>query len=655
MKKTTIVFLILFGFLAPAFTQVPKGNYFGESWDVVIRTHWNYEVASHQRLDEPECPALNPVTLNSSMKVVLARDFVDYKLIKAVVPGQSPIYEFQIGRPDFLDVQQWDYSEILESPFFRCQCRPKKWEETTPVLFLPPILPLNPKGDFAGINPGIEIFTSCRCHYKAKKIPYCDPDAITRQEVPVKPYDLDGKLNYLFEQEPFNKLFFITPKDLETLIKEGYWKKTFTEVRPMWDIPSSLEGTEGLPTDILIDPSTHPWDPPLAYQVELVVEILAEPRIHGPHYLAQPFYTIQPTTNDITLQVDPIPGWQVSKIKPIGGWEKAREFVHKADEEGPPKPSLTLEPASPGKVSFEIDWVSPKGKKGKSPPFEVTVVLLEFKRVERCEGYDDTLNFSPRVHAASLCEQKTKRIEIEITPAGTAVTTELRPQNQSAFGASPPIFSNFPQEIVLNGYVPRETSLAAFIEVEEGKWQKAAELLVDVLTLTPLKVLPVTVYTPLNIAPMDVGGLFRVALDDMTQACKKIEQMATEHIDPTTVPGYTDGDVVDADSGNWRALVAYANQHFAQGREVTAFFVPDIQSAAQPNMVGFYNKETRSMFVEAYSGLPHLLAHEIGHHVFGKIYPESERRAHTKDSQQLMYQATSNNCEIRLDEWRLRD
>lgn len=659
-----IVFLILFGFSTPAFTQVPKENYFGDGWDVLIRTHWNYEVVSHQKLDEPDCPPLNPVTLYSQVRVVLERDFVDYKLVKAVVPGQSPIYTWQMGKPDFLDLQQWDYSEILNSPFFRCDCRPKRWEERAPGLFLPTLLYLNPKGDFVSINPGVDILTSCRCYYKAKKIPYCDPDDTTRQEVSVKPYDFDGKLNYLFDQEPFTKLFFITPKDLETLIKEGYWKKTFTEVQPIGNVPSSLAGTEGLPTDILIDPSIQPWEPPKGYRVELVVEIFAEPRIVGPHYLANPNpkQIIEPVNNHITLRVDPIPGWQVGEIRPVDDpqWTRTGQYVKKLDQAPPPMPTLTLGPVKPGKVAFEIEWTSPKGKKGKSPPFEVTVVQLEFKKTQRCKGFDDGPERTT-APAVSLCTGVQKDIiEVTIEPRGTSVSTKLESKDPGSFSVSPQTFANFPQKIILNGIHKKRSLMSASIKADEDKFQKSAQMFVDVLDPSPLKVLPIVLATRTPITP-HVDLMFNNAKEDLTQTCVELKRMPDHFLTHTQVPNYQDGPRLLYGGAGEEELKNFARQRLMKGQDLTAFFIPDIATEVvtphgtvyEPNPHGYQTEVF--IFAKTTSEYPHMFAHEIGHFLLKERYlagSMDESLFHTQDPLMLMHYYLGDGCEIRQEEWR---
>lgn len=625
-----------------------------EEREVAIRTDWDFGAAFHKGpYTSKDCPTWSPFQYQAKLSFSAQVDFVG--TIKRVFPEgekRPGLYWFEETEMDYLEINGFTYQAHLENKYDVTDCGAKRAENGEPILSLPDILVTEPEAKgmgHMGLNIGAK--TKCKGRFKTAKIPSCtDPDDL--QEVTKKTVSLDdlGMLAGLPFLHP-EFLFLMTGKDFEQLFKEGFWEERYPAgFRSEMAFPPEEVAQFPVATMIVAHPFSE-WD----YRGEVKVEIDLEPRIRGPHYLAMPFYTIERQTTDITLQVDPPRGWQVSQIKPIGGWEKAREFVHKTHEEGPPRPSVTLEPASPGKVSFEIDWTSPKGEKGKSPPFEVTVVLLEFKRVERCDGYDDTLNFSTRVHAVSLCEQKTKRIEIEITPSGTSVITELRPQNKSAFGAMPPIFSSFPQEIVLSGSLAKETTLAAFIEVEEGKWQKAAELSVDVLEPKTLKVLPVIVKTPLHIAPMDIDNLFGVAKRDMTQTCVEIEKMPVERLDATQIPGYTEGDVLDYEGAGWQALARHGKRHLSKGQEVTAFFLPEIRTNGDHTPAGFYNKATRSLFVDAHFGLPHVLSHEIGHHVFGHIYPESEKRAHTKDAEQLMYYVTSNNCEIRIDEWRLRD
>lgn len=464
--------------------------------------------------------------------------------------------------------------------------------------------------------------------------------------------------------------------DVETLYQEGYLSKAISSRHPVDFLsPGNLDPNRWLamPKEHLIVQDIRKGN---KYgRSEARVEFFLEPRIEGPHFIALPTHTVDPEENAATLRADDIPNWQVSKIRPREGWEKALQIVVRKNETGSPSPSLQLGAKKPGSVEFVVDWVNAKGKKGESRPHRVTVVKLNFQKLAGCIGFDNSLNtVNPVVPAMSACVKgDPKDTMIDIQPKGTSIRTRLKKKGGSYFDvlggldvASPesadskgePEFETFPQYLLVRGKKKGEGLLSAFVEVDKDQWQHAADLMVDVLNPWNVDILPVVLLKPPPVVLPSVDTLFDGAQKTMDQACVKVKKwLPTEEVDYTQIPDYTEGDeLVYGGAGTGHIEFELRKKFGGWEQDVTAVWVPDIvtiQSGGQKkkgNPLGFLQGDF--IFLRYFNNYPHVFAHEIGHYLFGEIYSSLEGMYHTEDPAMLMYHHAASNCEIRQIEWR---
>lgn len=454
-------------------------------------------------------------------------------------------------------------------------------------------------------------------------------------------------------------------EDIDTLYKKGRLQKVFHQtqgtdfesekIRPEW--------WAQIPPDTLLF-----WDPMNGNKygnVEVTLEMMLGPAIEGPHYIALPKQTIDLIENEITLEVKPVPGWKIGPIKPVEGWKGNVDVVK---EKRRTSSSLTLAPLNPGRKLFEVEWTNPKGKTGKSEPFEVTVVLLEFEKEKKCNGFDDVEAIP--APAVSLCQGKEKWIRLKSQPAIVDVETELLAQDAKGFHVSPDKFSGFSgdsKRVALLGKTPKSYSiLTARIKIDdEDHYQTAAQIYVDSMKDRLIKMLPIFLDSdPEALAPPDVTGMFSQAKKDLEQTCVTLDLLPMETIQLADVPAFTGGDTVRYDLENSDPLVDYSRKpSHHRGQELTAFVVPFIAQAIkddrgnpteelEANPLGFQYSDVVFISQASFSQYPHVMGHEIGHYIFKDMYVSLEGVAHTPYNDMLMYHTSTEDCEIRQEEWR---
>lgn len=456
-----------------------------------------------------------------------------------------------------------------------------------------------------------------------------------------------------------NPLFWavMTKKDFETLVRDGYWTKTYPGVEK---IHAPAPAPDKLPTDVLISYSPAPE---LAYAGHLRIEIFLEPRIEGPHYAAVPLYTRPPQPdNAVTLKVREYPGWKVKKIRPVG---KVDKVVAVGLATPPPMPTLSLHPKAPGTAQFEIEWTGPRGNTGKSKPFDLTVVQLEFKEAKPCTGFDDRRETTdPMVPALSVCLEKedARKTNLDILPAGTQIKSRLKVDMAGAFTPSPENdITEYPKTITIKGNKKAMATMTAEVEIDKGVWQKAADLFVDVLPVRELKIQPV-LYNYFDFEPPELP-LLNVE-SDLHQACVKPIWLPLKRLSPAELqdqlklPDDTGINPVMCGERTESAFGQYATETSTpEDWELTAFFVPSILSTTpQPggkpplSVGGFqWNKYFISIVPDA---TKHIASHEVGHYLFGEIYSSMEGAYHTSYPEMLMYHVTATQCDIYQNEWR---
>lgn len=611
---------------AQATTPLP-GNLPGvEDYDVVVRVSWNY---SREYLREGPNEKVE-----EKFEFMAKKDYVG--LLRRSLNKQAPNYWFDWTRPEPLDVQTVAFESLDDNPEARTQCNQAQWKDVEDLGLTgqggeveKPLLVL--------LRPTVDLTCRCLTQYKDEKEGIWDTERSTGE---------CGRSDDMG--------LVLTPNDLDQLLKEHYWSKTY---RGFFKVDQALAEA---------DPKTLPEDKVIVtqdeegtfYRGEIKLEIFLEPQITGPHYLAHlnPKQTAPGGKNEITLRVSEIPNWHVEPILPVKGWGFAQQFVKKEGETGAPAPTLTLAPVQPGKVLFEAKWTSPKGKKGKTKSFEVTVVELTFKKPTPCIGFDDTLDH-PQVPAVSVCQVGEKQLQIDIKPAGTSAPAKLE-ANTGGLTVTPNTFNQFPQPITLRGVHKTKTKLAAAIEVEPGKTQRSAELFVDVLEPLTLKIQPVVFETPLALTP-DVDLMFNNSSKYLDQACVKIERLPVWKLTRTMVPDYQEGSTLLYNGTGQDVLKRYANERLNHGQDITAFFVPNIVTRevdASGNVSYIQNPHgfqiDKFVFAKTTSEFPNMLAHEIGHYLWKDMYASFESAVHTQDYEMLMHMYIGPGCEIRQREWR---
>lgn len=452
--------------------------------------------------------------------------------------------------------------------------------------------------------------------------------------------------------------------DLDTLFKEGRLQKVFRQIHPI-DFESGMiheKWWAQVPSDTLLF-----FDPRSGNKyrnVEVTLEMMLGPAIEGPHYLALPKQTIDLIENEISLEVKPIPGWKIGPIKPVGGWKGGSDVVKEMRKTAT---SLTLAPLNPGRRQFEVEWTNPKGKAGKSEPFEVTVVLLEFDKEKKCDGFDDVEAIP--APAVSMCQGREKWIRLKSQPAIIDVETELLAGDVKGFHVSPDKFSGFsgdPKRIALLGKSQKSYSmLTARIKIDEDHYQTAAQIYADSMEDRTIKILPIFLDSdPQALSPPDIAGMFNQAKHDLQQTCVTLDVLPMETIKPKDVPAFTGGDTVRYDLQNGDPLVDYSRKpsHY-RGQELTVFVVPFIAQAIQDekgspteeldaNPLGFQYADVVFISQASFSQYPHVMGHEIGHYIFKDMYVSLEGAAHTPYNDMLMYHTSTEDCEIRQEEWR---
>lgn len=452
--------------------------------------------------------------------------------------------------------------------------------------------------------------------------------------------------------------------DMDTLFKEGRLQRVFRQIHPV-DFEAEMMRPEWwaqVPSDTLL--FYDPRNGNKYKDVEVTLEMMLGPAIEGPHYLALPQQTIDLIENEITLKVQPIPGWKIGPIQPVGGWKGDSDLVKKIRETSN---SLTLAPLNPGQRLFEVEWTNPKGKMGKSEPFEVTVVLLEFEKEKKCDGFDNVEAIP--APAVSMCQGKEKSIRLKSQPAIIDVETGLLPADTKGFQVSPdkfPGFSGEPKKIFLLGKSPKSYSLlTARIKIDEDRYQTAAQIYADSMKNRAIQILPIFLDSdPQALAQPDVEGMFKQAKKDLQQTCVTLDVLSMETIQSSDVPAFTGGDTVRYDLQNWNPLVDYSRKpSHHRGQELTVFIVPFIAQAVkdetgspteelETNPLGFQDNDTLFISQASFPQHLHVLGHEIGHYLFKDMYVSLEGSAHTIYSDMLMYDIITEDCEIRQEEWR---
>lgn len=596
-----------------------------EDYDVMIHVSWNYSREYlYQTPDE---------RVEEKFEFMAKKDYVG--LLRRSLKEISPNYWFDWTKPEPLLAQTIAYQSFSHSSeaTTRCNLIQRKDKEDLGLTGQGGEL----KNTLLAILDGAAVELTCHCISQHKTDEGIETE---RETVECSSSEEMGLV--------------ITPNDLDQLLKEQYWSKTYSG---FFEIDQMLTEADPkkLPQDkiIIIKPEEG-----TTYRGEVKIEISLGPPITGPHYLAYRKQNTGQTQNEITLRAEPLPEWQITSPIEI---KKGREFVEIVRQTSPPSPILTVKGKKPGKVELGMRWVSPKGKRGTSPPFELTVVQLEFKKTERCKGFDDGPERRESAPAVSVCTNAQKDIiEVTIEPKGVSIPTTLEPKDAASFSASPSSFSNFPRRVILTGILKKRSLLTAKVKIDETQTQTAAEMFVDVLDPSPLKVLPVVLTSREFITP-HIDLMFNGAKEDLYQACVELKRMPNHFLAPAQVPRYQDGERLLYDGAGEEVLKNFARRKLMKGQDLTAFFVPDIATEVltpqgpiyDPNPQGYQTEVF--VFVKTTSDYPHLFAHEMGHFLFRDRYLSGsmdETNFHTQDSLMLMHYYTGDGCEIRQEEWR---
>ncbi|MDO8528044.1 MAG: hypothetical protein Q7T03_10220 [Deltaproteobacteria bacterium] len=607
-----------------------------DEWDVVVRMNLRYYLERHDSVQSDG----KTTRTDSHVLLEAQRDF-NGKLIKAYTLNKKhpEKYEYEINglTSEKADVKKVAYDLAMRtSPNGgQSHCHGEAWSQDPGSISAKPLATTESadKRYHIHLDAGITM-ESQDCF--AYPVPYFKADLLLSKD------------------------------DLDALIKKGYWEKTFDQ-KYLADVNAVIGGAgwPGAPlySLVLLDPqkSGNYRD------TQVHIEILLSPRIKGPHFAAFPKQTLHLLDNYVTLKAESVPGWQVSDIKPKEGWAVASKYVRKVPGASSSGSTLQLAPLAPGKIHFEVDWTSPTGKKGKSDPFEFTVVQLEFKKEGNCNGFDDVE--SDPVPTASICVGKDKNVLLEALPRGVQVETRLEAADRNAFQITPqtvPGFSAEPQKITLQGISPKQDStLTAKIKIgdDDEEYQVAAQIITDTLKMRDIKVLPFFLDSdPLSLVPPRINDMFNQAKTDLKQACVTLDVLPTETLKPKEVPSYLGGASIRYDLENWKPLVDYSRKlanH--KDQELTVFIVPLIVTQkvdAKGNMtqdinpLGFQNADYVFVSEASFPQHIHVLGHEIGHYIFKDMYVSLEGSTHTDFSDMLMYHTSSKKCEIHHEEWR---
>ncbi len=585
--------------------------------EVVIRTHWDY-AGDYKFQFTPDS------LLKSHRRIIANRDFQG-RMWKTLPETNVGIvdYGFDTLTPDRLSVLQATGYTLIEGKGPGTRCDVTEWKEGPGHMG---VMGTAMHGLLMQVDPGVQTPGVCKNHLGREKTDY--PTAI-------------------FENPPL--WFVLTTADFEQLAKEGRIERDYSGSMT-YSPGMNLSSVGNHLINLATDSSLKDW----SFQGGLHVEIMSSPVISGPHFLALPTYTLALPDNKITLRAKTPQGWRVEKITPIGGWEHAEKIIHHYMDMPGEEPTLILTPVSPGKVSFEAEWTSPKGRHGKSPSFDVTVVQLRFDKTDVCQGVDDSedrINFP--VYGVSACVDVQKMIKVDILPKGTQLNTRV--DVPAAMKVDEKEWSRYPHSMILQGLRPSNEILHAKVMIDKDDWQSAADLSVDVLKMRHIKVLPVLL-NPDNprLNTSDGSEYFSTGNDDMKQLCVVMDRMFPVPLEGKQVAGYADGDSVVYDGPGAEALKSYAQQHFKVGQEITAFFVPNIStpsgSVSGGQVVGFQRDDT--VFVATDNAFPHILSHEVGHYLFSDMYVSLEGMYHTHDAHMIMYHDAGSGCEFRQKEWR---
>lgn len=577
--------------------------------DIIIKTHWDF-AGDYKAQWTPD------VMIKSHRHIIADRDFMGriWKTLPEANRGQTD-YGFDAVTPDTLSVQQASGQTIIEGKGGGARCDVTEWKEGVASLGGNGTAQ---RGILVGVDPGIRTPGVCK-----------DPMVKGPTDHPT----------LILDAPPLS--FVMTRADFEMFEKEGRIEREYS---------GSVVYREGMDlltvgnrlVNMASDSRLKDW----SYQGTLHVEILSSPVISGPHFLALAPDTLGLTDNQIILRSHTPKGWQVGKITPVGGWGTASKIVKRYMEIPGSEQQLILKPVAPGRVKFQVEWTSPKGKHGKSPVFEVTVVQLKFKKKEICQGFDDSNDrVNLPVDGASLCTELPKTVAVEIQPAGTHIETRLVvPPAIKVMGDTQ--WNAFPHDVVMQGLRASNEILHMEVLVDKDKWQLATDLSVDALKTRHIKVLPVI----LNPDPLELdpgSEFFSVSNDDMRQLCVVLDKMHPVPLQDRNVPGYTEGGNIQYMGSGAPLLSQYARDHMNVGQEVTAYFVPVIIGS---EVIGF--QDGNVVYVMRSAVDPHVLSHEIGHYLLGEMYTSLEGSYHTTDAKMIMYHNAGSGCEFRQKEWR---
>ncbi|MDD5672385.1 MAG: hypothetical protein PHN49_12190, partial [Candidatus Omnitrophica bacterium] len=415
----------------------------------------------------------------------------------------------------------------------------------------------------------------------------------------VKNMQTPGSLWQVYEHPPL--WFRMTQDDVNRLIDKGYWSKTVSGVKRPGG--RALLELGKLSADTLTCYDLYPGN---KYEASLTVEMFLEPSILGPHYMAHPVQVTEPAPpNRVVLSVPDFPGYTVSAIEPVDGWDKAEEFVKKENETPPPAPTLTLAPKKPGKVDFKIKWTNKENKKGESPPFDMNVVELRFNEGSPCSGFDDVRHFGVcgtdmgktdmKFGAVSVCENAENQIWLEAKSGSASFKTKLQMDAKDFVEPMPDELIAYPAFVTLKGIKAGDSQnplrLEAKVEIEPDRYQTAAQLDVYPLKVRTLRVKPI-VQDPIGnqAVPFPAKAIMEQTNNLLKQVCVKLDIAEPSIFKSSDFPdnSYV-GEVTltnyPPDKPAWKTLRDYGRQRYP-GYEIYVFFLNRIADASVVNDFG---------------------------------------------------------------------